>query len=445
MDPKKIVGVVIMCCTYVVLSIIAIYSVFFTDGNSSPVIGVVAIVGMAVLSLVALVISGEGVHVRANTNNRTLALASETVTFMRQGLNQDSAQAVCELLLPAVSAVSVAITDRDVILGFIGADWENHQPNTSIKTQVTLETLEDGETRVVETATALGFMGDGAKIKGAIIVPLIVHKNIVGTLKFYYTSAARMNEEQISMAEGFAQLLSTQLSLSYLEQQSELAARMELRALQAQINPHFLFNTINTIASYTRTDPAKARTMLREFAVYYRRMLENSEDLIPLSSEMDQTDRYLMFQRARFGEESVELELKGDAELKDLRVPAFILQPIVENAVGHGRREDGSPLHIVIELMREGDSAIIKVSDDGVGIKPERLEGIMQGGSETGMGIALKNVNARLKGFFGSLSGLHIESEYGVGTTVYLSLYDAFANKGADGDEGASPLELLED
>ena len=215
--------------------------------------------------------------------------------------------------------------------------------------------------------------------------------------------------------------------------------------MQAQINPHFLFNTINTIASYTRTDPAKARTMLREFAVYYRRMLENSEDLIPLSSEMDQTDRYLMFQRARFGEESVELELKGDAELKDLRVPAFILQPIVENAVGHGRREDGSPLHIVIELMREGDSAIIKVSDDGVGIKPERLEGIMQGGSETGMGIALKNVNARLKGFFGSLSGLHIESEYGVGTTVYLSLYDAFANKGANGDEGASPLELLED
>lgn len=443
MDPKKIVGVVIMCCTYVVLSVIAIYSVFSASESASPITGIAAIVGMAVVSLVALVVSGEGVHVRAAANNRTLSLASETVTFMRQGLNHDSAQAVCELLLPAVSAVSVAITDRSNILGFVGADWENHQPGTDIKTQVTLETLEDGETRVVETANALGFIGDGAKIKGAIIVPLIVHKHIVGTLKFYYTNAARMNEEQISMAEGFAQLLSTQLSLSYLEQQSELAARMELRALQAQINPHFLFNTINTIASYTRTDPNKARTMLREFAVYYRRMLENSEDLIPLSKEMEQTDRYLMFQRARFGEESVELELTGDEQLKNLRVPAFILQPIVENAVGHARREDGSPLHITIALMREGDSAIISVKDDGVGITPERMDGIMQGGSETGMGIALKNVNARLKGYFGSLSGLHIESELGVGTTVYLSLYDAFANKPDDNGE-SSPLELLE-
>ena len=433
-DPKKIVNVVIMCITYLILGLIAIYCVFLSEGTASPLVTVAAIVGMVVLALVALLVSGKDVHVRANTNNRTLGLASETVTFMRQGLSQDSAQAVCDLLLGAVTACSVAITDQHIILGFSGVDRVNHEQGTAIQTVVTMETLKDGQTRVVETATALGFKGDGAKIKGAIIVHLVVSNNIVGTLKFYYTNVSRMDEDQMAMAEGFAQLLSTQLSLSYLEQQSELAARMELKALQAQINPHFLFNTINTIASYTRTDPNKARTMLREFAVYYRRLLENSEDLIPLESEVEQTERYLMFQRARFGEDSVEMRVEDEDDIGDLPVPAFILQPLVENAVGHGRRDDGSTLHITVTLRQDGDDAVIEVADDGVGIEPDRLANVITGGSKTGMGIALKNVNARLHGYFGSSSGMRIESEYGEGTTVYLTLRDAMKSFDEDDD-----------
>ncbi|MGN0077460.1 MAG: histidine kinase [Coriobacteriales bacterium] len=434
-DPKKLVGVGVLLVTYAILSVIAVYCVFFSSSAASPAVGVAAIIGMAALSLVALVVSGQDIHVRANTNNRTLDLASQTVTFMREGLSQESAQAVCDLLLTAVTACSVAITDRTQILGFSGVDRKNHEQGTPIQTVVTLDTLEDGQTRVVETANALGFKGDGAKIKGAIIVPLVVRENIVGTLKFYYTSASRMDEDQLAMAEGFAQLLSTQLSLSYLEQQAELAARMELKALQAQINPHFLFNTINTIASYTRTDPTKARTMLREFAVYYRRLLENSEDLIPLASEIEQTERYLMFQRARFGEDSVQMQISDLGELGELRVPAFILQPLVENAVGHGRRPDGSTLHIAVTVSPVGDDAVISVTDDGVGIPPERLATVVDGGSKTGMGIALKNVNARLKGYFGSLSGLSIQSVEGEGTTVVLLLSEALVAPEQEAEE----------
>ncbi len=434
-DPKKLVGVGVLLVTYAILSVIAVYCVFFSSSAASPAVGVAAIIGMAALSLVALVVSGQDIHVRANTNNRTLDLASQTVTFMREGLSQESAQAVCDLLLTAVTACSVAITDRTQILGFSGVDRKNHEQGTPIQTVVTLDTLEDGQTRVVETANALGFKGDGAKIKGAIIVPLVVRENIVGTLKFYYTSASRMDEDQLAMAEGFAQLLSTQLSLSYLEQQAELAARMELKALQAQINPHFLFNTINTIASYTRTDPTKARTMLREFAVYYRRLLENSEDLIPLASEIEQTERYLMFQRARFGEDSVQMQISDLGELGELRVPAFILQPLVENAVGHGRRPDGSTLHIAVTVKPVGDDAVISVTDDGVGIPPERLATVVDGGSKTGMGIALKNVNARLRGYFGSLSGLSIQSVEGEGTTVVLLLSEALAAPEQEAEE----------
>ncbi len=422
-DPKRIVGVVLMCVCFVLLSLIVVASIFFST-SIHPAVTLVAIVGIVVLAIVALRVSGDSDYVKARQSDQTLHLASETVTFMRQGLSEESAQAVCELLLPVGSANAVAITDREIVLGFAGADKENHQPNTEIQTQVTHDTLNDGKTRLVDTAQALGFKHDTGKLQAAIIVPLVVNRHIIGTLKFYYASNRLIDETQLALAEGFAQLLSTQLSLGFLEQQTELAARMELKALQAQINPHFLFNTINTIASYTRTDPEKAREMLREFAVYYRRLLENSDDMIELAAEIEQTERYLMFQRARFGEESITMEVEDNDRLDATHVPAFIVQPIVENAVNHGKREEG-PLDIRIKVYESGDDLVVSVHDDGVGIKPELIDTVVESGSDAGMGLALKNVQARLKGYFGEESGLQIESEYGKGTTVFLTMHDA--------------------
>ena len=187
--------------------------------------------------------------------------------------------------------------------------------------------------------------------------------------------------------------------------------------------------------------------MLREFATYYRRMLENSEDFIPLAKEVEQTERYLMFQNARFGDDAITLHVDIEPGLEMLKMPSFMLQPLVENAVGHGRRDDGTPLNITIKAYRASDSVTISVSDDGVGIEPERLENLLDRESETGMGIALKNVNARLKAFFGAISGLYIDSEYGKGTTVYLNLYDALVDQSidiSDDEVGGSPAPALE-
>ncbi len=147
----------------------------------------------------------------------------------------------------------------------------------------------------------------------------------VGTLKFYFRSPRHVNRTQYALASGFAELLSTQLTVHELERQSELTARAEIRALQAQINPHFLFNTLNraeiralqaqinphflfntlnTIAALTRTEPLRARELLREFSQFYRATLENSGQLIPVKREIAQTLRYLKFEKARFGASS---------------------------------------------------------------------------------------------------------------------------------------------
>ena len=100
---------------------------------------------------------------------------------------------------------------------------------------------------------------------------------------------------------------------------------MRLKALQAQINPHFLFNTINTIASLIRTDPPRARDLLREFAIFYRRILENSQDLITITQEVDQVQRYLIFEKARFGEDRIAMDVRIEPGLEGLQVPSFVI------------------------------------------------------------------------------------------------------------------------
>lgn len=248
-------------------------------------------------------------------------------------------------------------------------------------------------------------------------------KSIQGTLKFYYPKPSRITETQISIAEGFGQLLSTQIAAMELEDQKKLATSMELKALQSQINPHFLFNIINTMASLVRTDPNKARVMLREFAVFYRQTLENSSDLITLSREIEQTVRYLSLEQARFGEDRLAVEVNVDEDIRAMSVPAFMVQPLVENSVKHAMPAEGK-LTISISGEMDGDDVYLHVSDDGIGMDEKAVRTIMNPQSQTGLGIAVKNVNDRLRGYYGDEAYMKIESELGKGTQVTLYLCD---------------------
>ena len=146
----------------------------------------------------------------------------------------------------------------------------------------------------------------------------------ISEFKFYYRHDLDIDRTQLAIAEGLGYLLSTQLSSYELDRQAELTARAEVKALQAQINPHFLFNALNTIASFTRTNPTKARDLLREFSLFYRRTLEYSEkSLIPLSQELEQTRRYLRSEKARFGEDRIVETEHVEAGCESLPVPSF--------------------------------------------------------------------------------------------------------------------------
>ena len=361
-------------------------------------------------------------RVRASQSDAMLDLAGRTLSAMSEGLNANSAQKVCDLLLPATDTIAVAITDADHILGYSGANKELNPTWAPIRTQATHNVIESGEMQVLYTAEEIGFPERRNVINAAIIVPLIVSDNVVGTLKFYYPHARKVTATQQSIASGFADLLSSQIAAWKFKDQKKLATSMELKALQSQINPHFLFNTINTISSYIRTDPAKARVLLREFATFYRRTLEDASDLIPLYREVDQTSRYLQFEIARFGEDRLQLSCDIPDDLAGLLVPAFMIQPLVENYVKHAMPATGT-LHIAIKASRVNDDDLsIDVSDDGVGMSEESRSTIKKKKESTGLGIAVRNINDRMKGYYGPESHMHVESEEGVGTTITLLL-----------------------
>jgi len=360
-------------------------------------------------------------HLQALESERISRTANEALSYMGEGLTSENAQAVCEIILAASpSTVAVAMTDDQQVLGFAGRGADHHTPGRPIVTRATQTALERKETVVLTSKTAIGCRDPRCPLRAAIVVPLKVGARAIGTLKYYYLRPSQLTETELVAAEGLARLLSTQLVNLELEAQAVLATELELKALQAQINPHFLFNTINTISAYIRTDAETARHLLRQFAAFYRRTLEHGDHPITLGLEIQFLQQYFELEKARFGDQ-VNLTLDVDSAALELPMPSFMLQPLVENAIGHGMFDDGRPLEITVcvaECDQNPEMWLVSVADDGVGMDADLSSEVLERTHNTGLGVALRNVTDRLRGFYGPESELQIESEPGKGTKV---------------------------
>lgn len=203
---------------------------------------------------------------------------------------------------------------------------------------------------------------------------------------------------------------------------AELAlVHAELRALRAQINPHFLFNALNTIRYFVRTDPETARRLLLNLSEVFQRALRAGE-FVPLRDELSYVEAYLALEKARLDERlNVEWVVPQEAVL-DHPVPTLILQPIVENAVIHGiaRKPGGGTVRVAIEGA-DGD-LLLRVEDDGAGIEPARLAEILGPEQASSAAIGLRNIDGRLRALYGDDHRLVIESELGHGTQVEIRI-----------------------
>lgn len=239
-----------------------------------------------------------------------------------------------------------------------------------------------------------------------IVAPLIEMDQSVGSLtmvvKKQWHSSSQAN---ISFAGELAKLFSTQLELSDLDYQKRLRRKAELKALQSQVNPHFLYNALNTIAYVCRENPDRARELIFTLSSYYRQTLENDRYMLNLHTELYHVNSYLELEKARF-EEKLQVDIQIGEDVNCM-VPSFILQPLVENAVRYGVEKSGSR-YVGICAVQKVDGVEISVSDHGSGFPRDVIDQLYAG--KPAKGIGLDNVHKRLKSIYGEANGLTIES-----------------------------------
>ena len=223
-----------------------------------------------------------------------------------------------------------------------------------------------------------------------------------------------------------ARYAASQVELAELDASRARLDRAEVLALRAQISPHFIYNALNTIASFVRTDPDRARELILEFADFTRYSFRAAGQYTTLADELRNIDRYLTLERARFGN-SLKVTVQVAPEVLNVVVPFLALQPLVENAVRHGfsGRGGGS-----IELIArdEGSDCVITGEDDGVGMDPDALRAGPSDALSAGMSpqegnsahVGLTNVDHRLRAAFGNDYGLVVETAIGAGTKVVM-------------------------
>ena len=217
-------------------------------------------------------------------------------------------------------------------------------------------------------------------------------------------------------------VLRIQQLMSTVRQEEINLRKTELKALQAQINPHFLYNTLDSIAwMCERGRNADAVNMVHALARLFRISISRGHELIPIAKEIEHAESYLQIQKYRYKNQFT-YEFDVDPECLDYYCNKITLQPIIENSINHGLDllvEEG---RIQVEVLQDGDDILFRVRDNGVGMSQEQVDAILEQDPEDRTGIGIRNVNDRLRIYFGAPYGLNITSELDVGTCVEIRM-----------------------
>ena len=358
-------------------------------------------------------------RIAAGQAEKALKIANLTMPYFRQGLTPEVAKNVVAIIYEIVDVGAVAITNGKEILAHKGLGEDHHVGREPLRTQATKDVIESGKHQIINQSKGIYCTEKNCPLKSAIIVPLKEQEKTVGTLKLYKGEEYNITHLDEELALGLAQLFSTQIEVSKLAIQEKLLVDAELKALQAQINPHFLFNAINTIQSFMTIDGKKAKLLLTSLATLFRKSLSIQEDFVDFSTEIHHIKSYLEIEEARFGDRlQVDFQLAAEHKVK---LPPLILQPIVENAVIHGilpKKEGG---RIIISSRETQEECIVVIQDDGVGIGKEVLGTLLEEKKDQSS-VGLMNVHKRLVNLYGEGYGLIIHSQEGTGTRVEIRI-----------------------
>jgi two-component system LytT family sensor kinase len=326
-----------------------------------------------------------------------LRVAGLAADSLRAGLTSGSARRAARHLRTLLGTAGLVVATSDRVLA---RDGTGVPADEAVLAEVRA-TMAGGRPR-----RASGAGGD----RHGVVVPLTVEGRVVGALAAYDTE---IGAAMVRTAAEVGRWMSGQLELAELDASRRRTLEAEARALRAQISPHFVYNSLTTIASFVRTDPERARELLLDFADFIRYALRRAADFTSLADELSCVDRYLLLEQARFGDR-LRFTVQVAPEVLRVDVPFLCLQPLVENAIKHGM-----PGEVRVVIRDAGPEAHIWVEDDGVGMDPEHLRAAL---AEESSGIGLSNVDLRMRHLYGQDYGLMVETAPGKGTRIRLRI-----------------------
>lgn len=344
----------------------------------------------------------------AAATHLTLVTASRAARHLRDGLTPPAAVRAAHDVRVLLGVAAVALGDAGGPLAWEGRG-DHHADSLARHADPVLTT---GATVRLDERD-LTCDDPDCPVRGAILAPVVSDGRVVAVLGAY---DLHVSTDLVRATEAVADWVSAQVELADLSQERSRTAEAELRALRAQINPHFVHNSLAAIASFVRTDPDRARELLLDFADFMRYSFRATGPIATLSEELGNIQRYLELEKARFGER-LQVSLLVAPEVLGIGLPTLAVQPLVENAVQHGIEAKAGPGHISISATDLGHESEIVIEDDGLGADPEVVRAVLAG-HPGGDHVGLANVDARLRHTYGDEYGLVVETAPGAGTRV---------------------------
>ena len=390
------------------------------DVLASPLVLVLAAVIVAlVVVIIVLLVRRARRHTFASPLERATFSTLHTVALaapaLRDGLNPNSANYALPYLRTLLDTSALTMTDaRGEVLAWDG-EADQHKPDVvALADQV----ITTGRQQVLSHGS-IACHYPNCDIRGIVAVPLESDGTIIGTLAALTNATA--GPVLLRATAEVARYVSSQLELAELDESRARLNRAEVRALRAQISPHFVYNALTTIASFIRTDPVRARDLLIEFADFTRYSFRSAGEYTTLSDELTNIERYIALEKARFGNR-LNIKLQIAPEVLNVVLPFLALQPLVENAVRHGLANKPNGGTITITAENAGAECVIIVEDDGIGMDPARLHDDLEDAHQSGAHVGLGNVDDRMRSTFGDDFGLVVDTALGAGMKITLRI-----------------------
>lgn len=378
-------------------------------------------IGAAVLMSITENIFKEKEQIAARQSKLALEIADRTLPYF-MSTDEISLGKICSIIKESVEAKAVVISNTNRIIAAskeIEFDIKEYGTNI-VKELVNFSTSNDV---ITITNKNKGTLFDKIIYKSAIASPLYENDEIIGILIFFYYSRNAFRYDEKSLIKSLSKLISTQLELIKINNLKKMAAKAEVRALQMQINPHFLFNVLNTIVSFIRINPDKARELIIDFSKYLRYNTENKEEFIDLKEEIKHVKSYIKIEQARFGEK-IKIKFIIDENI-NVKIPMLSIQPLVENSIQHGMKDMKNGISVIVKVYKMQNMTKIVIEDDGVGIDENVIQKIYNDTIENNK-VGLINVHQRLILLYGS--GLKIERLV-KGTRIHFLINEERAKK----------------